>query len=130
MTIDQISVFLENRAGQLAEITSLLTENNIILRAVSIAETKDYGILRLLADQPAMAAEVLRSHGFIFSVTPINAIPVSDKAGGLNSLLNKISAAGIDVQYMYSVYSLKDKVPYMMLRVEDPGKLEELLAEK
>jgi len=128
MTIDQISVFLENRAGQLAEITSILSDNDIVLRAVSIAETKDYGILRLLTDRPAMAAEILRSKGFIFSITPINAIPVSDAAGGLNELLKKIDMAGIDVQYMYSVYSLKDKVPYMMIRVDDPAKLEAALA--
>ena len=128
MTIDQISVFMENRAGQLVQITSLLSEKNLTLRAVSIAETKDYGILRLLADEPKKVAEALRENGFIFSTTPVHAIPVSDEPGGLNKLLHTISSAGIDVQYMYSVYSLKDHLPYMMIRVEDGDKLEALLA--
>ena len=130
MTIDQISVFMENRAGQLVQITSLLSEKNLTLRAVSIAETKDYGILRLLADDPSKVAEALRESGFIFSVTPVHAVPVSDEPGGLNKLLHKISSAGIDVQYMYSVYSLKDHVPYMMIRVEDGEKLEGLLKDR
>ncbi len=129
MTIKQISVFMENRAGQMVQITDLLSERKLTLRAVSIAETRDYGILRLLADDPDKVAEALHEKGFIFSVTPINAIPVSDDPGGLNSLLAKISKAGIDVQYLYSVYSLKDHVPYMMVRVADPAALEALLAQ-
>ncbi len=128
MTIDQISVFLENRAGQLSRITELLSSNKLCLRAVSIAETKDYGILRLLADEPQKVSAFLHENGFIFSVTPVNAIPVSDEAGGLNALLSRISSAGIDIQYMYSVYSLQDKVPYMMIRVDDCQKLEEFLS--
>ena len=107
MTINQISVFMENRAGQMVQITDLLSERKLTLRAVSIAETRDYGILRLLADDPEKVAEALHEKGYIFSVTPINAIPVSDEPGGLNDLLAKISKAGIDVQYMYrfSYYS-------------------------
>ena len=130
MTIDQISVFMENRAGQLSRITELLSAHKLSLRAVSIAETRDYGILRLLADEPQKVSALLHENGFIFSVTPIVAVPVSDEPGGLNALLRKISGAGIDIQYMYSVYSLEDHAPYMMIRVEDSAKLEEFLAEK
>jgi hypothetical protein len=128
MTVQQISVFMENRAGQMVQITNLLSERKLTLRAVSIAETRDYGILRLLADDPEKVTEALHEKGYIFSVTPINAIPVSDEPGGLNDLLAKISKAGIDVQYMYSVYSLEDHIPYMMVRVEDPAALDALLA--
>ena len=130
MTIEQISVFMENRAGQLSRITELLSAHKLSLRAVSIAETRDYGILRLLADEPQKVSALLHENGFIFSVTPIVAVPVSDEPGGLNALLRKISGAGIDIQYMYSVYSLEDHTPYMMIRVEDSAKLEEFLAEK
>jgi hypothetical protein len=129
MTINQISVFMENRAGQMVQITDLLSERKLTLRAVSIAETRDYGILRLLADEPDKVAAALHEKGFIFSVTPINAIPVSDEPGGLNDLLSKISKAGIDVQYMYSMYSLEDHTPYMMVRVADPAALDALLAQ-
>ena len=130
MTIEQISVFMENRAGQLSRITELLSAHKLSLRAVSIAETRDYGILRLLADEPQKVSALLHENVFIFSVTPIVAVPVSDEPGGLNALLRKISGAGIDIQYMYSVYSLEDHTPYMMIRVEDSAKLEEFLAEK
>lgn len=72
MTIQQISVFLENRAGQLAEITSLLADSNINLRAIHIAETSDYGVLRMIVDQPQHTANLLLEHGFILSMTPVN----------------------------------------------------------
>ncbi len=129
MTINQISVFMENRAGQMVQITDLRSERKLTLRAVSIAETRDYGILRLLADDPEKVAAALHEKGFIFSVTPINAVPVAEDPGGLNDLLARISKAGIDVQYMYSMYSLKDHIPYMMVRVADPAALDMLLGQ-
>ncbi len=130
MILTQISVFMENREGQLARITSLLSEKGLTLRAVSIAETKDYGILRMLADEPLKVAEALHENGFIYSESPIYAIRVSDEPGGLNALLDKIRQAGVDVQYMYSMYNLADHSPYMMIRVADGIKLDEILAAK
>ena len=100
MTIHQISVFLENRAGQLAEITGLLSENHIDLRALNIAETADYGVLRIIVDQPETAASLLLSNGVILSMTPVVAVSVPDRPGGLAEVLHFISEAGIDVEYM------------------------------
>lgn len=82
MTIHQISVFLENRPGQLAEITSTLSASQIDLRAINIAEVTDYGVLRLIADQPERAASVLLEKGFILSMTPVVAVGVPDAPGG------------------------------------------------
>lgn len=83
MTIHQISVFLENRAGQLAEITKILSERHIDLRALNIAETTDYGVLRLIVDQPEAAASILLSEGVILSMTPVVAVGVPDQPAGL-----------------------------------------------
>ena len=94
MTIHQISVFLENRAGQLAEITSVLARHNIDLRAINIAETTDYGVLRLIADKPQEAASVLLEQGFILSMTPEE----RENPSLLNSSRKKRIAAGSGTQ--------------------------------
>ena len=123
MTIHQISVFLENRAGQLAEITGILSENRIDLRAINIAETADYGVLRLIADDSQKASSVLLEHGFILSMTPVTAIAVPDEPGGLNRLLQVLSERNIDIEYMYSVFGRANGHAYMIFRVADPAAL-------
>ncbi len=119
MAITQISVFLENRAGQLSEITKILSDNNIDLKALNIAETADYGILRLISDDSDEAAKLLRNNGFIVTETPVVAAAVPNKAGGLNELLNIISNEDIDIEYMYSVFGQKDGLAYMIFKVKD-----------
>lgn len=123
MTIHQISVFLENRAGQLAEITKILSERHIDLRALNIAETTDYGVLRLIVDQPEAAASILLSEGVILSMTPVVAVGVPDQPGGLAEVLRLISEAGVDVEYMYSVFGQVNGKAYMIFRVTDTDKL-------
>ena len=119
MSINQISIFLENRAGQLSEITKILSENNIDLKALNIAETADYGILRIISDDSDKAAKLLRDNGFIVTETPVAAAAVPNKAGGLNELLNIISKEEIDIEYMYSVFGQKDGLAYMIFKVKD-----------
>lgn len=119
MSITQISIFLENRAGQLSEITKILSENNIDLKALNIAETADYGILRIISDDSDKAAKLLRDNGLIVTETPVAAAAVSNKAGGLNELLNIISKEEIDIEYMYSVFGQKDGLAYMIFKVKD-----------
>ena len=87
MAIQQISVFLENRAGQLAEITGVLAQHHIDMRAIHIAETSDYGVLRIIVDQPQQAATVLLEHGFVLSMTPVVAVVVPDEPGALAKVL-------------------------------------------
>lgn len=119
MSITQISIFLENRAGQLSEITKILSENSIDLKALNIAETADYGILRIISDDSDKAAKLLRDNGFIVTETPVAAAAVPNKVGGLNDLLNIISKEEIDIEYMYSVFGQKDGLAYMIFKVKD-----------
>ena len=123
MTIHQISVFLENRAGQLAEITGVLAKKGIDLRAINIAETSDYGVLRLIADKPQEAATTLLEHGFILSMTPVVAVSVPDSPGGLARVLDVLAKENIDVEYMYSVFGQVDGLAHMVFRVADTEKL-------
>lgn len=125
--INQISVFLENRAGQLVEITGILAEGGIDLRAINIAEAQDYGVLRLIADDARLAARLLSERDFVVSVTPVVAVAVSDRPGKLNEVLSAIAAAGIDIGYMYSSFGKEDGVAYMIFRVEDAEKLTQAL---
>lgn len=123
MTIHQISVFLENRAGQLAEITGVLAQKGIDLRAINIAETSDYGVLRLIADNPQAAATTLLEQGFILSMTPVVAVSVPDQPGGLAKVLDVLAKENIDVEYMYSVFGQVSGLAHMVFRVADTDKL-------
>ena len=123
MTIHQISVFLENWAGQLAEITGVLAKKGIDLRAINIAETSDYGVLRLIADKPQEAATTLLEQGFILSMTPVVAVSVPDTPGGLAKVLDVLAKENIDVEYMYSVFGQVDGLAHMVFRVADTEKL-------
>ena len=123
MTIHQISVFLENHAGQLAEITGILADNNIDLRAINIAEASDYGVLRLIVCDAHKASAILLEHGFILSMTPVVAVAVADQPGGLAGVLKLLPAAGIDVEYMYSIFGQVDGKAHMIFRVAEPEKL-------
>ncbi|MCI9214640.1 MAG: amino acid-binding protein [Oscillospiraceae bacterium] len=127
MMIQQLSVFLENRAGQLSAVTELLAQNHVDMQALNIAETADYGVLRLIVDMPQRAARLLRDNGFIVRETPVVQAPVSDKPGGLNAVLNSIAAADIDIEYMYSGMSQKNGLAYMIFRVSEPEKLDRVL---
>lgn len=127
MAINQISVFLENRAGQLAEITSLLAKGGVDLRAINIAETSDYGVLRLIAANEAEAEKVLKDNGFIFSVSEVVAAGVPDEPGGLSKLLRLLAEKNIDVNYMYSIFGQPNGMAYMVLRVAEPAAVSALL---
>lgn len=129
MIIQQLSVFLENRAGQLSGVTELLAENHVDMQALNIAETTDYGVLRLIVDAPQRAAALLRDHGYLVRETPVVQSPVPDKPGGLNSVLRAIAEADIDIEYMYSVLGQKNGLAYMVFRVADPKKLDAVFAQ-
>ncbi len=128
MSIQQISVFLENRPGTLNEMTRALAEGGVNLRAISLAETKDFGIARLIADDTYRAQEVLRGADFVSSLTPVLAYAIPDERGGLNRLLLAFTDAGINVEYMYSC--LAEKSAYMIFRVADAEAAERQLRER
>lgn len=127
MTIPQISVFLENKAGQLADITGILSQNQVNMRAINIAETTDYGVLRLIVDDAAKASSILLEKGFILTMTPVVGVAVPDTPGGLSRVLSVISGAEIDVEYMYSVFGQKDGQACMIFRVADSDGLTAVL---
>ena len=117
MNILQISVFLENRAGQLAEITRLMAQEGVDIRALSIAETADYGLARMIVSDAGQASSVLLHHGDILSMTPVYAVEVPDSPGGLAGLLTLLADNHIDVEYMYSLFPHAAGKACMVLRV-------------
>ena len=119
MNIHQISVFLENRTGQLAEITQLLASEHVDIRAISIAETADYGLARMIVDDAYKASSILLNHVDILSMTPVWAVEVPDRPAGLAELLGILAEAHVDVEYMYSLFTHKDGYAYMVMRVSD-----------
>ena len=127
MKIHQISVFLENRTGQLAEITRLLAQANVDIRAISIAETEDYGVLRMIVDEAPRAKTILLESGYIMSVTPVLAVAVPDAPGGVASVLALLAEGKIDIEYMYSLFTHVEGKAYMVFRVSDEGKFKALL---
>ena len=102
MSVKQISVFLENSAGKLSEMTELLASGNIDIRALSLAETRDFGIVRLIVSDTDAAEKTLREGGFMARSTPVLAYAVPDEPGGLNTLLAHFNRAGINIEYMYA----------------------------
>ena len=128
MSMKQISVFLENKPGKLSEMTSLLADHKIDIRALSLAETKDFGIARMIVDDVFEAANVLRNGGFIANFSPVLAFAVPDEPGGLNMLLSAFNAAKVNVEYMYAVLGSSDsKHAYMVFRVTDTKNSESAL---
>ncbi|MDR2770924.1 MAG: ACT domain-containing protein [Clostridiales Family XIII bacterium] len=119
MTIDQLSVFVENSPGRLAEITGILGDAGIDLRAMSIADTKDFGILRVIVSEPVRALEVLRAADCVVSVTPVLAVSIEDAPGSLSRVLRVLADAGISIEYIYAFITRKTGNAYVIFRVED-----------
>ena len=122
MTINQISVFLENTPGQLAEFTRLLEKAQIDMRALSIAGTQDFGILRLIVDDPYKTVSVVKDAGYICSITPVLAVEITDKPGSLVKMLTALSGGGVNIEYTYAFTARKKDMAYMLLRVNDSDK--------
>ena len=124
----QISVFLENRAGQFAEITAILAESGVDLRAISIAETADYGILRMIVDDAQKATSILMQHGYLLTMTPVLVVAVPDQPGGIAPVLATLAEGNIDIEYMYSLFTHIEGKAYIVFRVAEAEKFIALLA--
>ena len=125
--IRQISVFLENRAGQLAGITRILAEQGVDIRAMNIAEASDYGLLRLIVADFEKTLEVLNTAGYPAAVSEVVTIAVPDKPGGLAEALQVLDRQHINVTYMYSIFSRLAGKAYMVMKVNDPREAEKVL---
>jgi len=119
MAIKQLTVFVENKQGVLVEITDKLAENNINIRALSIAETAEFGILRLIVNDEAAAEKTLSDAGYLIKVTNVVGVKISDEPGKLNEALGIIGHAGINMEYLYAFMANTGKYAYVVIRVED-----------
>lgn len=128
MLIDQISVFVENKSGRLSDITGILKEESIDIRALSIADTTNFGILRLIVDNPEKAEAALKRGGLTVSRTQVVAVCLSDTPGSLNRVFELLKDQGISVEYAYAFITRKDDAAYVILRVEDNDKAIEVLS--
>ena len=131
MSVKQISVFLENKPGTLKKMTGFLATKKIDIRAISVAETKDFGIARLIVDDALSAVNTLKENDFIASLTPVLAIEIPDEAGGLDRLLSVFSELEVNIEYMYAFSSNRTMDhAYMIFRVADTKAAEAKLTGK
>jgi hypothetical protein len=125
--VKQISVFLENKAGRLAEVTRILGENGINIRALSIADTTDFGILRLIVNNPEVAFKVLKKAEFTVSFMDVLAIGIVDVAGSLSKALDALQKNSIVIEYMYAFSGKSEDKPLVILKVSDITKATDIL---
>ena len=129
MKVKQISVFLENKSGRLAMVTKVLGNNGINIRALSIADTADFGILRLIVDDPDKACQILKANEFTVSETEIIAVQVPDKPGGLGGILETLEECKVNIEYMYAFVGRSGENAVVVFRVEDIDRAIKLLQE-
>jgi hypothetical protein len=130
MTIDQISVFVENGPGKLTDVTRTLADAEVDLRAMSIADTADFGILRIIVNDAQKAKDALSAASYVTSVTQVLAVEIEDKLGSLSSVLAVLSDANISVEYLYAFITRKVNDAYVIMRVEDVEAATDVLAAK
>lgn len=120
MLVKQISVFIENKAGRLASVTTALANEGIDTRALSLADTTNFGVLRLIVDQPEKALETLKASNFAVSTTDVVAVMVPDVPGGLAQVLEKFTELNIDIEYMYAFIGKEADKAIVILRINKP----------
>ena len=127
MFIKQVSVFVENEPGKLAEITRILADEGIDLKAASIAETVDFGILRCIVEDPEAAVTLLKSKGYASNVTDVVAVELEDRPGGFADVLEILAKEEVDVNYIYSTIHSKKGTAMIVLKVAETGKVIDIL---
>lgn len=128
MQIQQLSIFIENKSGRLAEITEVLAAAGIDIRAISVADTSDFGILRLIVNKPDQAVEALKQAGLTVSLTNVIGMGIDDKPGEFSKAMRVLADHGIGVEYMYAFISRDKGKAYVILRAEDSAKAVEVLS--
>jgi hypothetical protein len=129
MRAEQISVFLENKAGRLAEVTGILSDAKVNIRALALADTSDFGVLRLIVDNNEKAVEALKNRGFTVGRTDVLAVEVEDRPGGLHSILDMLNEADINVEYMYAFVQHSGKNAVMIFRFDNIDEAVKVLEE-
>lgn len=130
MKVEQISIFIENKSGRLAEVARILGEAGVNIRALSLADTSDFGILRLIVNDREKAKQVLKDKGFTVSKTEVVAIEVPDRPGGLSEILETLDMASINVEYMYAFVERCEENAVIIFRFDETEKAIKTLLEK
>lgn len=126
--IEQVSVFLENKAGRLAELTRVMGDASINMRALMVADTAEFGVVRIICDAPRRAIAALEAAGFGASITEVIAVAVPDRPGGLADVLETLEAQELNVEYMYCFVEPSGDAAVDIFRVDDPGRAKQVLA--
>jgi len=127
MSVKQISVFLENKKGRLAEVTKTLSHEKINIRALSLADTADFGVLRIIVDNPDRSVSVLKAHGFVAQVTEVIAVEVEDRPGGLSHILEVLDQDNVNVEYMYAYVEKSRDNAIVICRIDDRDRALQIL---
>ena len=130
MQIQQLSVFIENKPGRLAEITEVLAEADIDIRAISVADTSDFGILRVIVDKPKEAVAALKQHGMTVSLTNVIAVGIDDEPGAFSKAVRLLADEGFDMEYMYAFISRDKGKAFVIIRMNNGQKAAEVLKER
>jgi len=129
MKITQISVFLENRKGRLFEACSLLGKNDVNIRALTIAETESFGVLRIVVDKPDVTVKILKENNFVANVTDVTAVEAGDRPGGLAKVLKVLSDNDVNIEYMYGFMEKFSENALLVFRFEDTALAQKILVE-
>ena len=127
MFAKQLTVFVENRAGRLSEVLGVLKASNVNILSLSLADTTEFGLLRLIVDNPSLGKEKLQENGFSSLLSDVLIIEITHKAGSLQQLLSAIDKGGVSVEYMYGL-SIKSDEAHVVLKVSDTEKIGEILS--
>lgn len=129
MAVKQLTVFIQNKKGTVAPVAEILSKNNVNLRALSVAETQDFGILRIVVNDNVTAEKVLTENGYLIKSIDVVGVKIGDEPGQLAAALNALDYAGINVEYLYAFMARTEKHAYVVLRVEENEEAESILEE-
>ncbi len=129
MSLQQLTIFVENKQGTLVNITDILAKNNVNMRALSIADTQDFGILRLIVNDNDIATKALAEAGYLYKMTEVVGVKIGDQPGKLSKALTVLDENSINMEYLYAFMARTEKHAYVVLRVEDNAKAEKVLTD-
>lgn len=130
MSVNQVSIFLENSKGRLAEVTRVLAKEGIDLRALSLADSSDFGVLRIIVADPDRCIKVLKEHGFVARTTEVVAVQVEDRPGGMSRVLDALDEAGLNVEYMYAFVAKAGQNAVVICKIDERERALAVLEDK
>ncbi|MBR0483636.1 MAG: ACT domain-containing protein [Oscillospiraceae bacterium] len=129
MTANQLSIFMENKPGQLVKVTEELKETGIDIRAMSLADTKDFGIVRMIVSDCDKAQQALKAKGFMSTITKVLCVAMNDHPGGLSAVTKLLAEADVNIDYLYACITVIGKDAYIVMHVDDEKKASDILTQ-